>query len=73
MLHKIHLMYGDINNKEEINAAIILTRISEQEESNKVNEELKDSRDNDDNNQHILQKIIIPSDINDIQLRTTEV
>ena len=47
--------------------------MSEHKEANKVNEELEDSSDNDDNNQHILQKYIIPSDINDIQPRDTQV
>ena len=47
--------------------------MSEQEESNKVNKELEDSRDNDENNQNFLQKMIIPSDINDIQPRATQV
>ena len=47
--------------------------MSGQEESNKVNKELEDSRDNDENNQTFLQKMIIPSDINDIQPRATQV
>ena len=54
MLHKIYLMYSDINNKEERNVAMLLTSMSEHEEANKVNKELKDSGDNDDNNQPIL-------------------
>ena len=36
MFHKIYLMYSDINNKEEINANMILTSISEHEEYKKV-------------------------------------
>ena len=35
---------------------MILTSMSEDEESKKVSEELEKSRDNDDNNQPILQK-----------------
>ena len=64
---------SDIKNKEEINTAILLTSILEHEEANKVKEELEDSRDKDDNNQPILQKMIIPSDINYIQPRDTQV
>ena len=56
MFHKIYCMYYDINNKEEINADMILISMSEHEESKKVNEELEDSQDNDDNNQPILEK-----------------
>ena len=52
---------------------MLLTRMSEQKESNKFNEDLKESHDNDDNNQPILQKIITPSDLNDIQPRATQV
>ena len=66
-------MYSDIKNKEERNDALLLTSMSEHEEANKFNEELEDSRDNDDNNQPILQKMIIPSDLNDIQPRATQV
>ena len=52
---------------------MLLTSMSEHEEANKVNKELEKSRDNDDNNQPILQKMIIPSDINDFQPRSTQV
>ena len=52
---------------------MLLTSMSEYEEDNKVNKEIKDSCDNDDKNLPILQKTIIPSDINGIQPRTTQV
>ena len=73
MFHNIYLMYSDIKNKEEENSDMLLISISEHEQAKKVNEELEDSCDNDDNNQPILQKNIIPSDINDIQSRATQV
>ena len=38
MLHNIYCIYSYIKNKEEINAAMILTRISEHEEEYKVSE-----------------------------------
>ena len=63
-------MYSDIKNKEEIISAVVLTIMSEHEESKKVNKELEDSRDNDENNQTFLQKVIIPSDLNNIQPRS---
>ena len=36
MFHKIYHMYSDIKNKEEINAALMLTRMSDHEDINKV-------------------------------------
>ena len=52
---------------------MLLTSMSEYKEANKVNEELEDSRDKDNENQHILQKMTIPSDLNDIKPRATQV
>ena len=71
MLHKTYHMYGDTMNKEQRNSTMLITSMSEHEEAKKVNEELEDSRDNDDGNQPILQKMIIPSDLNYIQPRFT--
>ena len=73
MFHKIYQMYSDIKNRKEKNAAMIITGMPEHEEANKVKKEIEDSRDNDDNNQPILQKMIIPSDLSDIQPRATQV
>ena len=47
--------------------------MSEQEESKKLNKELEDSWDIDENNQPFLQKMIIPSDLNGNQPRVTQV
>ena len=52
---------------------MVLTSMPEHEEADKLNKELKDSRDNEENNQPFLQKMIIPSDLNYIQLRDTQV
>ena len=41
MFHKIYLMYSDRNNKEEINAAMIINSMSEHKESNKSNKYLE--------------------------------
>ena len=57
MFHNIYRVYNGINNKEERNSAMLITIMSEYEEGNKSNEELKDSRDNDDKNQLILKNV----------------
>ena len=36
MFHKIYHMYSDIKNKEETNAALLLTSMSDHEDINKV-------------------------------------
>ena len=56
MFHNLYRMYINSKNKEEINTDVIIKRMSEHEESNKVNKELKDSHDNDNNNRPILEK-----------------
>ena len=66
-------MFIDINNKEEENSSMPCTSISEHEESKKLNEEPKDSQDEDENNQPFLQKMIISSELNYIQPRATKV
>ena len=38
MFHKIHHMYSDIKNKEEINMALLLTSMSDHKDINKVRE-----------------------------------
>ena len=66
-------MYSYIKNKEELNTAMLLTSMSEHKESNIVNKELEDLRDHYDKNQPILKGNIIPSDLNDIKPRATQV
>ena len=66
MFHKIQRMYSDIKNKEERNSAILLTSMSEQEENNRINKELKDSKYNDEKTNLSYKKRIILSDINQI-------
>ena len=60
-----------ITNKKK--SAMLLTSMSEHEKSKKVNKELEDSRNNHDNNQPILQNMITPYVLNDIQPRATQV
>ena len=52
---------------------MLLKIMSEHKEANKRKKELKDSRDNYNNNQPIFLKSIIPSGINDIQPRANHV
>ena len=38
MFHKTHHMYSDIKNKEEINGALLLTRMAYHKDINRVSE-----------------------------------
>ena len=49
MFHRIYHMYSDIKNKEEINAALLITRISDHEDINKVSETTVNSHENHHN------------------------
>ena len=46
MLHKICHMYNDIKNKEEINADLLLTIVSDHKDISKVSEKIVNSHDN---------------------------
>ena len=59
-------MYSDIKNKEEINAALLLTSMSDHEDINKVSETTLNSHDN----HHIT---IVTPDLHQIQPRATQV
>ena len=52
---------------------MLLAIMPEQEEDNKLNKEPEYLWDNDKNNKPFLKKRIIPSDLNDIQPRATQV
>ena len=52
---------------------MLLTSMSEHEQSKKLNKELDDSRDNAEKNQPFLQNMNIPSDLYDIQPIATQV
>ena len=56
MFHNIYIEYSATKNKEEINADMLLTSMSKPEEAKKLNEELEDSRDNDDKKSTYLAK-----------------
>ena len=59
-------MYIDIKNKEEINAALLLTSMSYHEDINKVSE----TKVNPNENHH---RTIVPHDLHQIQPRATQV
>ena len=71
MIQNIYLIYRGIKNNEERNAAMLITSLSEQEQANKVNEELDESRDNAEKNKTFFQNMNITSNVNDIQQRAT--
>ena len=66
MFHKIYHMYSDIKNKEEINAALLLTSMSDHEDINKVMETTLNLHDN-------CRRTIFPPDLHQIQPRATQV
>ena len=66
MFHKIHHMYSDIKNKEEINASLLLTSISDREDINKISETKLNSHDNH-------HRTIVPPELHQIQPRATQV
>ena len=49
MFHKIYHMYSDIKNKEELNAELLLTSMSDHEDINKVSKTTVNSHDNHQN------------------------
>ena len=56
MFHKIHHMYSDIKNNEEINTSLLLTSMSDHENINKVSETKVNSHDN-----HL--RTVVPPDL----------
>ena len=66
MFHKIHHMYSDIKNKEEKNAALLLTSMSDHEDINNVSETTVNSPENH-------HRTIFPPDLHQIQPRATQV
>ena len=70
ILQTIPLMYRGINNNKERNIEILLTEMWEKLEENEQHKEFVDSQDMVDNNQHLLQKWNITSDLNNIKPRS---
>ena len=66
MFHNIHHVYSDIKNKEEINAALLLTSMSDHEDINKIRETKLNSHDNH-------HRTIFLPDLHHIQPRATQV
>ena len=66
IFHRIYHMYSDIKNKEEINAALLLTSVPYHEDINKVRKTTVNSHENH-------HRKIVPPDLHQIQPRDTQV
>ena len=55
IFQNMYIMYCNINNKDERSSDVILTSMSEHEQSNILNKEIDDSQDNAKNNQPFLK------------------
>ena len=73
MFHKIYHMYSDINNKEETNADLLLTRMADHKYMNKVSKTTENSRDNHQNEFTFHLRTISPPDLHKIQPISTQV
>ena len=73
MFHKIYHMYSDIKNKEETNAALLLTSMSYHEDINKVSETTVNPHENHHNEFPLQVRTIVPPDLHQIQPRATQV
>ena len=66
-------MYSDIKNKEEINAALLVTSMSDHEDINKVSTTTVNSHENYHNKYPFQLRTIVPPDLHQIQPRATQV
>ena len=66
-------MYSDIKNKEEKNAVLLLTSMSDHKDTNKVNETTLKSHDNHQNEYTFQVRTIVPNELHQIQPITTQV
>ena len=73
MFHKIYHMYSDIKNKEQINATLLLTSMSDNEDINKVIKTTVNSHENHHNKYPFRVRMIVPPDLHQIQPRATQV
>ena len=73
MFHKIYHMYSDLKNKEETNAAFLLTIMSDHKDMKKVNKTTLNSHANHQNEFTFQVRTIVPPELHQIQPRSTEV
>ena len=73
MFHKIYHMYSYINNKEETNAALLLTSMSDHEDINKVSETTVKSHENHNNKYIFKGRMLVPPNLHQFQPRATQV
>ena len=66
-------MYNDINNKEETNASLMLTIMSDHKYINNARKKTVNSHENCQNEFPFQVRTTIPPDLHQIQPRTTQV
>ena len=71
VLQKMYLVYCSIKNKEEGNDNMLLKSMPYHKQAKKVNKKLKESEDKTKKST-FPEKVNIPSDLNDIQPRATQ-
>ena len=72
MFHKIYNVYSDIKNKEK-NMAVLLTRIPDHKDMNKVSKTTVKSHENHQNKFPFQLITIVPPNLHQIQPRATQV
>ena len=73
IFHKIYHMYGNINNTEEKNTALLLTSMSYYKYTNKVYQNNSKLHDNHQNEFTFQVRPIVPPELRQIQPRATQV
>ena len=73
IFHKIYHMYSDIKNKDETNAALLLTIMSDHKYMKKVSKKTVNSHGNHQNESPFQVRTFIPPDLHQIQPRATQV
>ena len=66
-------MYIDINNKEGVNTALLLTSMSDHKDMSKVSETTVNTHENHQNTFPFQVRTILPPDLHQIQPRATQV
>ena len=72
MFHGIYHMYSDIKNKEETNSALRITSMPDHGDINKVSETKLNSHENHQNESPSQVRMIVPTDLHQIQPRSTQ-
>ena len=73
IFQNIYLIYHNIKNKEQSDYLMLLTSTSENIEANKQNDKVEGSQVKMDKNQNFRQNMSTPSDLSNVQPRSTQV